>query len=187
MQNGYSAEDLLAFLGHAADRGLMPTATAQALAVASRNIFSVLEPREQADLRGVDLDAATKRFVNKRARDFSPASLQEYGKRVHRAMAMFLKWKDDPANFSVKTRSTKAAAKAKQGRQNQGPTVIADSGQSQLSQLESTLESRTDSAGYQTSFPVRPGVVVTIGNVPDDLTIAEAERLTAFINMLAVH
>lgn len=187
MQNGYSAEDLLAFLGHAADRGLMPTATAQALAVASRNIFSVLDPREQADLRVVDLDAATKRFVSKRARDFSPASLKEYGRRVHRAVAMFLEWKVDPANFSVKTRSTKAAAKAKQGRKSQGPTVVADRGDSRYSQRESTLESRTDSGGYQTSFPVRQGVVVTIGNVPDDLTLAEAERLTAFIKMLAVH
>lgn len=167
MPTGYSVEDLLAFLGHAADRGLMPAATAQALAVASRNIFGVLDPREQDDLRGVDLDDATKRFVNKRGGDFSPSSLTEYGNRVHRAVTLFLRWKDDPANFSVKTRATKAAA-------------------ARLPRQEGALGSGDDSAGYQTSLPVRPGVVVTIGNLPDDLTMAEAERLMAFIKMLAV-
>jgi hypothetical protein len=39
--------------------------------------------------------------------------------------------------------------------------------------------------GYQTAFPVRPGQIVTISNIPDDLTRAEAERLAQFIQMLA--
>ena len=36
------------------------------------------------------------------------------------------------------------------------------------------------------SLPVRPGVVVTLGNIPNDLTKAEADRLAEFIKMLAV-
>jgi hypothetical protein len=39
---------------------------------------------------------------------------------------------------------------------------------------------------YQSSLPVRPGLVVTLTNIPYDLTGAEAERLASFIKMLAV-
>ena len=39
---------------------------------------------------------------------------------------------------------------------------------------------------YQSSLPVRPGLVVTLVNVPYDLTSAEAERLANFVKMLAV-
>jgi hypothetical protein len=39
---------------------------------------------------------------------------------------------------------------------------------------------------YNSSLPVRPGVVVTLANVPYDLTKAEAERLVGFIRLLAV-
>ena len=41
MANGYSADDLLEFLDHAGDKGLMPAATAQALAVATRNVLAI--------------------------------------------------------------------------------------------------------------------------------------------------
>ena len=46
MPQAYSVDDLLEFLDHAGDRGLMPAATAQALAVASRNVMGVLGEQE---------------------------------------------------------------------------------------------------------------------------------------------
>ena len=46
MANGYSADDLLEFLDHAGDKGLMPAATAQALAVATRNVLGILSDVE---------------------------------------------------------------------------------------------------------------------------------------------
>ena len=73
--------------------------------MATRNILGVLSPEEQADLTGINADAVIKRFPNKRAKDFSPGSLKEYGRRFHRAVALFEDWRRDPANFSVKTRS----------------------------------------------------------------------------------
>jgi hypothetical protein len=38
---------------------------------------------------------------------------------------------------------------------------------------------------YDTAIAVRPWVVVTLTNVPTDLTVAEAERLAAFVRALA--
>ena len=46
MANSYSADDLLEFLDHAGDKGLMPAATAQALAVATRNVMGILAEDE---------------------------------------------------------------------------------------------------------------------------------------------
>lgn len=39
---------------------------------------------------------------------------------------------------------------------------------------------------YRSAVPVRPGIVVSIVNIPYDLTKAGAERLASFVRMLAV-
>lgn len=177
MANAYSSDDLLDFLDHASDRGLMPAATAQALAVASRNVLGVLSDQEKRDLSSQDIDAVIKRFTNKRAKDFNPSSLKEYGRRVHRAVELFLQWREDPANFSVKTRSTPVTRK-KEKTKDQG-AVASDSADF----LEDT---RSRPGSYNSSVPVRPGVVVTLANLPHDMTKAEAERLASFVRMLAI-
>src|SRR5579862_2381651 len=104
--NSYSANDLLSFLDHAADRGLMPTATAQALASACRTVFALLTNEEKHDVRRLDLDVIARRFQNKRAHDFTPESLKTYDSRVRRAVKLFVEWRQDPAHFRVATRST---------------------------------------------------------------------------------
>lgn len=109
MKTEHSVDDLLDFINHAGDRGVMPTATAQALAVAARNVFAVLDDKERKNLPLEDLDGIIRRFNNKRAKDFNPASLKAYGQRVQRAVEMYLQWKADPANFSVKTRATSSS------------------------------------------------------------------------------
>jgi hypothetical protein len=178
MANAYSTDDLLEFLGHSADRGLMPATTAQALAVASRNVLGVLTEAERDDLSQLDIDAVIKRFVNKRAKDFNPASLKEYGRRVRRAVELFLKWREDPSSFTVKTRASSDSRSKKQSGTDDGePATKAPQAETIPAPLPGT---------YQSSFPVRPGLVVTLNSIPYDLTSAEAERLASFIRMLAV-
>lgn len=176
MANGYSADDLLEFLDHAGDKGLMPAATAQALVVATRNVLSILSDEEKADLSQLDLDVAIKRFTNKRAKDFNPTSLKEYGRRVRRAVELFLAWREDPANFTIKTRTTTAPRKKDKGSVNSEPAA-----------RDATEQVSNDVAGtYRSSVPVRPGFVVTLSNIPNDLTSAEAERIAGFVRMLAL-
>ncbi len=177
MANAYSMDDLLEFLDHAGDRGLMPAATAQALAVASRNVLGVLSEDERKDLSEQELESVIRRFTNKRAKDFNPSSLKEYARRIRRAQELFLAWREDPANFTVKTRSTNGQ------RKREKPQDALENGNSQAgADAVSTLRAGT----YQTSIPVRPGVVVTVLNLPADLTAAEAERIAGFVRMLAV-
>ncbi len=187
MANGYSVDDLLDFLKHAGERGLMPAASAQAFAVACRNVFGILSDHERADLRAIDLDATIKRFMNKRARDFNPSSLKEYERRARRAVELFGQWREDPAGFSVKTRTTGNAGKRVPldaiGRVVRG-TATDDSAPTPHRD-DASEPVALEQAGYRSTFPVRPGRLVTISNIPEDLTAAEAERLAQFIRMLA--
>lgn len=177
MAGEYSVDELLEFLSHAAQRGLMPSATSQALAVASRRVLDILSPEERNDLRRLDVDAVVKRFGNKHAKDFNPSSLKEYGRRVHRAIDLFLRWRADPPAFSVKTRTTGSVRRKEKSATplNAEPAPGSDS---------ATVTAT--GSGYQSAFPVRPGMVVTILNIPTDLSKAEADRLAQFIKMLAV-
>jgi len=177
MTNSYSADDLLEFLDHATERGLMPAATARALAVAARNVLGILTENERADLSQLDIDAVIKRFANKRAKDFNPTSLKEYGRRVHRAVDLLLEWRADPANFTIKTRTSSTSRKKQSGAENSEQTTKNFPVEAAPAQLPGT---------YQSSLPVRPGLVVTLVNIPYDLSSAEAERLASFIKMLAV-
>jgi hypothetical protein len=178
MANAYSADDLLEFLDHAGDKGLMPAATAQALAVATRNVLGILSDAEKADLRQLDLDAIVRRFTNKRAKDFNPSSLKEYGRRLRRAVDLFLSWRNDPANFTVKTRTTTGPRKKEKEFGNN----------ESITRETSTEQAPDEVAGtYRSAIPIRPGLVVTLVNIPNDLTGAEAERIAGFVRMLALH
>jgi hypothetical protein len=177
MANAYSLDDLLDFLDHAGDHGLIPAATAQALAVATRNVLGVLSDSEKTDLSEQDIDAVIKRFNNKRAKDFNPSSLKEYGRRLHRAVDLFLAWREDPANFTVKTRATAGPRKRDKGKA---------SGQQTDGDVEQLEQPPSQPGTYHSAIPVRAGVVVTVANVPYDLTKAEAERLAGFVRMLAI-
>jgi len=179
MANGYAVDDLLNFLAHASDKGLMPASTATALGVASRNVLGMLDPSEREDLRTLKIDPVIERFITKRAKDFNPSSLKEYGRRVHRAIELFLSWRGDPANFSVKKRAT--ASPRKKDRPGQ-PERAAMSHEDE----NPPVTAPHDVGGYKSAIPIRPGTVVTVSNIPSDLTVAEAERLAKFVRMLAV-
>lgn len=188
MTTDYSVDDLLEFLNHASERGLMPAPTAQSLGVAVRNVFGILADDERSDLRNADIEGIIKRFNNKRAKDFNPNSLKEYGRRVHRSVELFLRWRENPADFSVKTRTTSAAKKRERnsrGEPQQGASHEGDNGEtSSVAPVPPSIP--RNSGGYQSAFPIRYGRVVTISNVPDDLSLAEADRLAQFVRMLAV-
>lgn len=176
MANTFSADDLLGFLEHAAEKGLLPPATATALAVACRNVLSVLSDEERSDLARLDLDAAIRRFQNKRAKDFTGPTLKEYGRRLHRAVNLFLDWRQDPANFRAPTRATSPARRRRNSGAEEEP---------ELPRAASPMPQYVPGT-YQTAVPLGVDRIVTLLNVPADLTKAEAKRLAAFVEMLAV-
>lgn len=186
MAESYSLDELLAFLDHAADKGLVPPATATALAVATRNVAEVLGEGERGDVRQLDLDAVVRRFQNKRARDFSGETLKEYGRRFRRAVELFTGWREDPANFRVKTRATAA-----QRKKNGTPAVAREHAPAPevatpapVSAPAPAVPAAPTSGTYQTVVHLGRERFITLVNVPVDLTPAEAERLAAFVKLL---
>ena len=177
MTNDYTMEDLLDFLTHSGDKGFVPAATAQALAVAARNVLGVLEENEQKNIGALDLDAVIKRFNNKRAKDFNPASLIEYARRVRRAIELYEQWKENPADFSVKTR---APRKQKKDSQANPPMRNLDSSNGDVQPTPNL------NGTFQSSFPVGSGRIITVSNIPNDLTSTEAKKLSEFVLMLAI-
>ncbi len=183
MTNSYSMDDLLDFLSYAGKKGMMPIATSQALAVAARNVFGVLDEEEQGNIGNLSLDAVIKRFNNKRRKDFNPGSLKAYGQRVQRAVELYEQWKENPADFSVKTRKTGNRRKSIKTNQSDVNKEIIST------PTEDTVVAQAPSSRhgtYQSSFPVGPGRVVTVSNIPEDLTSSEADKLAQFVKMLAV-
>lgn len=188
MAESHSFDELLTFLDHAADKGLMPAATATALAVATRNVLDILGEGERGDVRQLDLDGVVRRFQNKRARDFSGDTLKEYGRRFRRAVELFTAWREDPANFRVKTRATAPQ------RKQQDASATAERDEAPVRPPSTLGPPRTADAGsvvssaapgtYQTVVPIGRERFVTLVDVPVDLTAAEAERLAKFVRML---
>jgi hypothetical protein len=176
MSNEYSVGDLLEFLEHSADRGLMPPATANALAVACRNVFAVLSDSEKQDVRNLDVEGVIRRFQNKRAKDFSTDTLAEYGRRVKRAIQLYADWKANPGGFRAPRRTTRSSKK--RGDEAEQETIDEPTG--------SVSNYPTAPGSYQTAIPLAPGRIVILHNVPSDLTAAEAERLAAFVRMLPI-
>lgn len=174
-----SDEGLLAFLETAGEHGSLPRATAAALTVASRRVMEVLTARERVNLLNVEPAVVVKRFNHKFGESFSPGSLKEYGRRFERALELFKQWNANPSNFSVPTRLTK---RARQGRTG----TDSARGETRASFEESAPAVQAGDSRFHSSFPVRPGTVVTLLNLPSDLTKAEAERLAQFVRMLAV-
>ena len=161
METGYSVTDLYKFLGQMEADGLIPSATAQALTGACRSVFALLTEGEGDDLRTLDARQLFQRFVNKRGADFNANSRKEYGRRMQRSIELFLRWREDPANFGVETRVRRTARLAERPHALHGDL-------------------------YNSSIPIRQGVVVTLLNIPRDLTAVEAERLATFVRMLPV-
>lgn len=175
MTNNYSLDDLLDFLSHTGKKGMMPAATSQALVVAARNVFGVLEPDEQKNIGEISLEAIIKRFNNKRAKDFNSGSLKAYASRVQRAVKLYEQWKENPADFSVKTRTAGTRRKPAREESSTSPVNTA---------VNQVPPSRHGT--FQSSFPVGAGRVITVSNIPEDLTSSEAEKLAQFVKMLAV-
>jgi hypothetical protein len=173
-----SDEGLLAFLEVSATRGALPRATAAALTVASRRVMEVLTAKERANLLNVEPVVVVKRFNHKFADHFSAASLKEYGRRFERALELFKQWNAAPSNFSVPTRLTKRARQAR--------AAVDPAHEESRVSVEGHSPAPAGAPSFHSSFPVRPGTVVTLLNIPSDLTRAEADRLAQFIKMLAV-
>jgi hypothetical protein len=176
-----SGRALVAFWKWAADKGRMKANTAGALRAACTQVLGVLDNWETLDVRGIDVEDATRRFINKRNTGFTPESLEAYKRRFAQAVKLFLEYADDPSGWKFNSRESSPTKRERKGNGGAAtgttaPAPTADRAATATAVMSGLVE-------YP--FPLREGRPVYL-RLPMDLKIAEVKRLTAYLNTLAV-
>ena len=188
MGNDYSLTALKRFLDYTADKGLMKRETAMSRKRAADKILSALDEAETEDLRNVDLEEASRRFINLQGSGYKPESLRVYNSRLKSAVTDFFEYVNDPTSFkpSVQQRSSRKKAEGpnepkskKQSATSSTKTASASSNNADSSHAHHDVNVLT------IPIPVRDGVMVQLRGIPADLTAAEAEKIANVVKAYA--
>lgn len=181
----HSYESLVKFLDYEAEKGLVNRNTIASRKGAASKMLGILSDEERADLRGLDLEDVSKKFANLEGSRYTSDSLQVYRSRVGKALDEFLRYKENPAGFRVAQSSR--AGKARAPKRDEG--APGRRGLSEKADVQ-TMAGQTNaaaSASIDFPIPLRPGVIVTIRNLPVDLTEREAQKIAGVITALSTH
>lgn len=188
MSKDYSLDALNRFLDYTIDKGILKPETAKSRKVASNKIFEKLTAEQLADLRLVDLDTEAERFANRQGSGYLPASLQVYKSRARSALFEFFAYVENPMTFKP-TVAARAVTKinggssAKKSSASSAKAVIHDA-EVKLTQPASIQEPVAQNH-LIFPIPIRPGLVIKLMNIPDDLTTQEAEKIAQVVKALA--
>lgn len=167
----YSANALLKFLIFAAEKGMLKRATAENRRNASKRILDILEIEEKNDLRNIGVEKVFNRFQNLKGHEISPSSLNIYKSRFKASLTDFLSWADNPSAFK-----TASATRSRKKDQEDGADRTGKS---------TPPKHHINVNDIAFPIPIREGVVVTISNIPNDLTEEEAKKIAAVVQALA--
>jgi hypothetical protein len=175
-----TGKSLVDHWGWAADKGLMKANTASALRAACSQVMSALDDWQTLDVRTLEVGDTFKRFQNKRAKDFTPESLEAYKRRFTLAVKSFLDYADNPGGWKPASRDT-----AKRGKKVNGSDDAGSAPSTPSAVAQETRSSPPASGLIDYPFPLRAGRPAYL-RLPADLTAAEVKRLTTFLNSLVV-
>jgi len=188
MSKDYSLDALNRFFDYTIDKGILKPETAKSRKVASNKIFEKLTPEQLADLRLVDLDTEADRFANRQGSGYLPASLQVYKSRARSALSEFFAYVENPMTFkpSVAARATtknNGGSTAKRSASTSAKAVTQGSEVKPIQQPASQEPITHNSLIFP--IPIRPGLVIKLMNIPDDLSPQEAEKIAQVVKALA--
>lgn len=189
MVTTYSADDLENYLAWIGSKNLMNKDTLSARKVASTKVLAVLDAAERQDLRQLDRNQVFTRFQNASNNAYNPSSLNVYRSRFNSALDDFLTHHADRSSYKA------AGPRVKNGDSTVKPPKIATISQRpKVATVAvggslaggSVQASAATSEGLTLPIPLRPGVVVKIFGLPQDLTVAEAKKVCAVVTAYAV-
>ena len=176
------AETALDFVNHwtwAGRKGLMGRKTAMAYALACRSVLSIHDGWENLDFQTLDVEEFSIRFKNLKKSDFKPRSLATYEGRFRRAVESYQKFLSDPATWKYNSRTpSRDAPSRRSAREPTAPTPVSASSTQEYE--ESAIQML-----QEYTYPFRPDVLATLA-IPRDATVAEINRLVAWVRTLAV-
>jgi hypothetical protein len=181
MTGNYSKTALIEFTRYTANKGLIKASTARTWRIAVTQLLTHVSEAEDADVRNIDIESVTRRYANRNPQALKPESLATYQRRLALAIHEFVKWVDDPANykpFGLTQSVTKPASKRKAEKKS-------GTGASAATDKIEVLTANDDSGSLPLPFPIRSNFLAQVV-VPRDLTVAEARRIGAFLETVAV-
>ena len=183
--NTGSGQGLVEFLTYASRKGLLNKNTAGALRAAAREVLTVEnEDLSSVDVRQLDIEDLARRFANVRSGKFTPQSLEAYQSRFRKSVEMYLRFLDNPAGWRPDIRTRASGEKRSRGTSENGSGGTG-TGAGTAQDSGAPLPPPASSGLIQYPFPIREGVIANL-TLPLDLRKAEAKRLAAFLDSLAV-
>jgi hypothetical protein len=178
MNADYSKAALRTFLDVVSAKALVNANTVNGWKAAFTRILK--EEPDATDVRTIDIKTAIRRYHNGHPGVLSPASLQQYERRLGIVIEEFTKYQDDPGAYKGRGRHpTTAPGSAKKT----GKIIVTGTGKL-ASSGGSVSATGTVVSGLSLEFPMRPDFLAQVV-VPRDMTKIEARRFTHFIMTLA--
>lgn len=171
----YSQTAFLKFLREGAIAGIISPATARSRKLAAEQLLIQLKSHERVDLRLLDVDDLCSRFHKLQGSTIRPENIEVYKERLSGALKDFTSWTSDPAGFqSVEGEKTEAVVVAARDTE----------GQSQAREELALNPPRSPHDIFP--VPIREDLVVYLQNIPLDMTVEEARKISAVIQALAL-
>ena len=171
----YSEAAFLEFLRQGAITGITKPATARSRKLAAKQLLDQLRSHERIDLRLLDVDELCSRFHKLEGSTIRPETLQLYNERLSSGLKDFISWTGAPATFeSVEGEKPEAV-------------VVAARDTPDQSQAREELALNPPRSPYDIfPVPLREDLIVYLQNVPLDMTQAEARKIAAVVQALAL-
>ena len=171
----YSQTAFLKFLRQGAVTGITSPATARSRKLAAEHLLIQLKSHERLDLRLLDVDELCSRFHKLQGSTIRPENIQVYKERLYSALKDFIAWTSDPAGFQ-----------SVEGEKPEAVFVAARDTEGQAQAREELALNPPRSPYDIFPIPIRDDLVVYLQNVPLDMTRAEAGKIAAVVQALAL-
>lgn len=171
----YSQTAFLKFLRQGALTGITSPATARSRKLAAEQLLIQLKTHERADLRLLDVDELCSRFHKLQGSTIRPENVQVYKERLCGALKDFISWTTDPAAFQ-----------SVEGEKPEAVVVAASDDEGQAQAREELTLNPPRSPHDIFPVPIREDLVVYLQNIPLDMTGAEARKISAVVQALAL-
>lgn len=171
----YSESAFREFLRQSAVSGVIKPATGRARKLAAEQLLGQLKSHERVDFRVVDIGELCSRFHKIQGSTIRPENLQVYSQRLGSALDDFIRWTENPAGFV--------------SNEGELPEAIVVASRDDAGQAEAREELALNPPRSPHDIfpvPIRENLVVYLQNIPLDMTAAEAGKIAAVVQALAV-
>lgn len=179
-----SREELFRFLDYVRAKGLMSPNTVESRKASANKVLGILDDEEAEDVTKLDLDEVVHRFGNLHGQKYTPDSLRSYKSRTKSAIEDFARYLENPLAFKpgVQRREKKGSNGAPQKRT---PHLVAQSAGTSAPVTERPAIVPAASSTIL-PIPLRADLTVHVQGLPFDLTPAEAKKIAAVIQAMAM-